>query len=145
MIVSNIEALDELKIDITIEDYIIKACSIVSEMEKINDKEVNVIFVDNPFISNLNDKFRGKKTPTDVLSFPFDTGLEDEFLGEIYISIDKAKTQADEFGHSLNREIIFLVVHGLLHLIGYEHGEQANPMMREKEEKVLKELRLYRG
>ncbi|WP_353894356.1 rRNA maturation RNase YbeY [Proteinivorax hydrogeniformans] len=145
MIDANIEALEELHLDNNIEDYILHACSVISKMENVSNKEVNIIFVDNPFIKHLNEKFRGKDKPTDVLSFPLETGLDDEFLGEIYISLDKAREQAKKYGHSLDREVVFLAIHGLLHLAGYEHDEAPNPKMREKEEKVLEELGLFRG
>lgn len=106
------------------------------------DPIVSVSFVDNPFIHNMNKEYRGIDRPTDVISFAF---LDNEdrnsvykskepvCLGDIYISIDKAKEQAQEYGHSLKRELSFLFVHGLLHLLGYDH-------MNEEDEKVMFKL-----
>ena len=95
------------------------------------DPIVSVSFVDNTFIHQLNRDYRKIDRPTDVISFAFLDGESDReaqlngggivCLGDIYISIDKAKEQAEEYGHSLNRELSFLFVHGLLHLLGYDH------------------------
>lgn len=92
---------------------------------------VSVSLVDNKYIHKINKKYRGVDRPTDVISFAF---LDDEknkdkifhssqvvVLGDIYISLDKAKEQAEEYQHSLERELSFLFVHGLLHLLGYDH------------------------
>ena len=104
------------------------------------DPIVSVSFVDNAFIHELNRDYRKIDRPTDVISFAFLDGEEDRqdqlngkgivCLGDIYISIDKAKEQAEEYGHSLNRELSFLFVHGLLHLLGYDH-------MTPEDEKVM--------
>ena len=101
---------------------------------------ISVTLVDNNYIHQINRDYRHKDMPTDVISFAFLDGNEKKdqlfhsgemvVLGEIYISIDKAKEQADQYGHSLNRELKFLFVHGLLHLLGYDH-------MNEEEEKVM--------
>ena len=95
------------------------------------DPIVSVTFVDNDFIHGLNRDYRHIDRPTDVISFAFLDNEEDKaqqlkkkgivVLGDIYISIDKAKEQAQEYGHSLERELSFLFVHGLLHLLGYDH------------------------
>ncbi|SES66828.1 rRNA maturation RNase YbeY [Anaerobranca gottschalkii] len=138
-----IEEIEGIEITAEIEELINKICRQVAEEEAINGEyEVNIIFVDDPFIQNLNSRFRGKDCPTDVLSFPFDTP---EFLGEVYISLETAKRQAEEYNHTLTREIAFLTVHGLLHLLGYDHNDQPNELMREKEEKILSSLGIVRG
>ena len=106
------------------------------------DPIVSVSIVDNRYIHKINKKYRGIDRPTDVISFAF---LDSEnnydkilfspgpvVLGDIYISLDKAKEQAEEYGHSLHRELSFLFVHGLLHLLGYDH------MNKEDEEKMFK-------
>ena len=95
------------------------------------DPIVSVTFVDNDFIHGLNRDYRHIDRPTDVISFAFLDNEEDKaqqlkkkgivVLGDIYISIDKAKEQAQEYGHSLKRELSFLFIHGLLHLLGYDH------------------------
>ena len=106
------------------------------------DPIVSVSIVDNRYIHKINKKYRGIDRPTDVISFAF---LDSEnnydkilfspgpvVLGDIYISLDKAKEQAEEYGHSLHRELSFLFVHGLLHLLGYDH------MNKEDEERMFK-------
>ena len=97
----------------------------VLKEEKLENVEFNIIFIDNPRIHEINLTYRGVDRPTDVISFALEDNktidLGVRLLGDIYISIDKAKEQATSFGHSLRREISFLVVHGLLHLLGYDH------------------------
>ena len=105
------------------------------EIEKLGVVNFNVIIVDNEFIHKMNKEYRGIDRPTDVISFALEDAHDidyDDFrlLGDIYISIDKAKEQAKEYGHSLKREICFLSVHGLLHLLGYDH-------MEKEDEKVM--------
>lgn len=93
------------------------------------DAEVSVTFCDNEYIRGLNNEFRGIDRHTDVLSFPmYDNGEFDEgecsmgaVLGDIVISIERAKEQALEIGNSLHREIAFLTIHSVLHLLGYDH------------------------
>ena len=95
------------------------------------DPYISVTFVDNEFIHNINRDYRHIDRPTDVISFAFLDGDENKdkifqsnamvVLGEIYISFDKAREQALAYGHSLDRELKFLFVHGLLHLLGYDH------------------------
>ena len=102
---------------------------------KLENVMFNIIIVDNETIHSINKEYRGVDRPTDVISFALedDTSFvqtEYRILGDIYISIDKAKEQADAYGHSLKREISFLTVHGLLHLLGYDH-------MTEEEEKEM--------
>ncbi|MCR5185161.1 MAG: rRNA maturation RNase YbeY [Bacilli bacterium] len=106
------------------------------------DPIISVSFVDNTFIHQLNRDYRHIDRPTDVISFAFlDNENKEEVykskepvvLGDIYISLDKAKEQAKEYGHSLQRELSFLFVHGLLHLLGYDH-------MTEEDEKVMFKL-----
>ena len=119
------------------------------------DTEISVTFVDNARIRELNREFRGIDKETDVLSFPL---LEKEelktidptlplALGDIVISVEKAMEQAESFGHSIEREISFLTVHSMFHLLGYDHvdGGLAAVQMREKEEGVLAKLGLSRG
>lgn len=91
---------------------------------KIEDNtEISITFVTNKKIQKINKEFRNIDKPTDVLSFPFDNSfkLPVQMLGDIVISTEKAEFQAQEYGHSLNREIAFLLVHGILHLLGYDH------------------------
>lgn len=114
-----------------------------------NTAEVSVTFTDNEGIHELNAKYRGVDRPTDVLSFPlFDyEGTSEEppvdemmnMLGDIVISLEKAKEQAEQFGHSFEREVAFLTAHSMLHLLGYDHelGEEEDKEMREKQNIVM--------
>lgn len=112
--------------------------------------EVSVALVDDETIADLNARFRGKAGPTDVLSFSMDEPPstqpgETVLLGEIVISVPRALAQAREYGHSFEREVAYLAVHGCLHLVGYDHeDEQARRVMREKEEAALQGVGLVR-
>ncbi|MDF2501375.1 MAG: metalloprotease ybeY, partial [Anaerosporomusa subterranea] len=108
--------------------------------------EVSVLFTDNATIHSLNRDYRGKDMPTDVLSFALNEGDEpmiidgppENLLGDIIISLEKAAEQAAEYGHSQEREVAFLTLHGLLHLLGYDHEtEDDRAEMRQEEEAVL--------
>lgn len=117
--------------------------------------EISVSFVNNEQIHKLNKEHRNIDRETDVLSFPlgengeYDVNLDTgaKMLGDIVISLEKAVSQAEEYGHSLNREVAFLTVHSLLHLLGYDHegGGLEAVHMREKEESVLTQLGLKRN
>ena len=133
-----------------------RCCNAVLVMEKFDlDCEVSVTFVDNAQIRVLNNEYRHKDVPTDVLSFPlgengqYDVNHETGacMLGDIVISMEKAVEQAEMYGHSLRREVSFLTVHSMLHLLGYDHeaGGLGAVKMREKEEYVLSELGLAKG
>ncbi len=104
----------------------------------LTDKDVELILTDNKEIQKLNKTYRQKDMPTDVLSFP----INDNFhLGSIVISVDKAKEVSDKLGHSVEDEIKLLFIHGLLHLLGYDH-EVDNGEMREKETEIIKKFNL---
>lgn len=119
-----------------------------------NTAEVSITFTDNESIHKLNAKYRGVDRPTDVLSFPlFDyEGTSEEppvdemmnMLGDIVISLERAWEQAEEFGHSFEREVAFLTAHSMLHLLGYDHelGEEEDREMREKQNAVMDMLGL---
>lgn len=107
--------------------------------------EVSMLFVDNDKIQEINKEQRSKDVPTDVLSFPQYESIKDAeeldeelFLGDIVISVEKAIEQADEFGHSVERELCYLTVHSMFHLFGYDHDTEENTSeMRKMEELVL--------
>ncbi|MBC5787195.1 MULTISPECIES: rRNA maturation RNase YbeY [Clostridiaceae] len=132
-----------------------RCCHAVLNYENfLEDAEVSVSFVDNSEIQTLNAEYRDKNAPTDVLSFPLgENGVYDKnpdgacMLGDIVISMEKAVEQARLYGHSLQREVAFLTVHSMFHLLGYDHEEGGLPavQMREKEEKVLTNLGVARG
>ncbi len=113
------------------------------EFEKVENAEFNVIFVDSETIKNINREYRGIDRVTDVISFALEDNEEMKFefgrlLGDIYICTDKMKEQAKEYGHSLLREQGFLSVHGLLHLLGYDHmTKEEEKIMFEKQELIL--------
>ncbi|HBW34957.1 rRNA maturation RNase YbeY [Desulfosporosinus sp. BICA1-9] len=118
-----------------------------------SEAEVSLMLVDDQRIHALNLEYRGVDRPTDVLSFALqeemdeepDFEFEDEMLGDIVISVERAREQAEEYGHSFEREIVYLAVHGTLHLLGYDHEEEDDKLkMRNKEEEVMTKLGLER-
>ena len=138
------EEIDELETVKSVLNYAIKK-------EKLENVNFNVIIVDNNYIHELNRDYRHIDRETDVITF----ALEDEkdmvvpdgerVLGDIYISIDKAKSQAKEYGHSLLRELTFLAVHGFYHLLGYDHmTKEEEEIMFSKQEEVLHECNIER-
>lgn len=131
--------------------------------ENVNEGEVALTFVDDERIHELNLEYRGIDRPTDVLSFAMNDSVDGEpeisyeleegesldgltdVLGDIIISVDRAQAQSIEYGHSLERELGFLFVHGFLHLLGYDHqNDEAEAEMFSKQEAVLTEVGLVR-
>jgi probable rRNA maturation factor len=110
----------------------------ISEIAKyLTQKEFEILICENEFIRELNFDYRQKDEPTDVLSFP----LIGEMLGSMAISIDFVKSGSFEFQHSEEDEFLLLFIHGLLHLIGYDH-ETDNGEMREKERETIEQFSL---
>lgn len=119
-----------------------------------NDAEVSVTLTDSENIQDLNLRFRGIDAPTDVLSFPlFDfEGETDEppvdeirnMLGDIVLNLERTRAQAEEFGHSFEREAAFLTVHSMLHLLGYDHetGEEDEADMRARQRAIMADMGL---
>jgi len=119
-----------------------------------NPAEVSITFTDNEDIHALNQKFRGVDRPTDVLSFPlFDYEGESEeppvdeligMLGDVVLSLEQAARQAEEYGHSFEREVAFLTVHSMLHLLGYDHetGDEDEADMRARQRAIMENLGL---
>lgn len=133
-----------------------RCCNAVLTFEDFNEPaEISVTFVDDERIHELNREYRNVDRSTDVLSFPLgENGVYDKnpengacLLGDIVISVETAVRQAETYGRSLQREIGFLTVHSMLHLLGYDHvnGGIEEVRMREKEEHVLTELGLKRN
>ncbi len=119
--------------------------------ENIKNASFSVIIVDDSYIHKINKEYRNIDRPTDVISFALmdnDSCNTDDGilrLGDIYISIDKVKSQAKEYNHSEEREISFLAVHGLLHLLGYDHmNKKDEKIMFEKQELILNEQGITR-
>ena len=147
---------NEIRIPTGVRMLVRRCCTAVLVQEEFEGAaEVSVTFVDDEEIHKLNKQFRNIDRATDVLSFPLgengvydinhDTGAK--MLGDIVISIPHAIDQADRYGHTLQREIGFLTVHSMLHLLGYDHvnGGIESVRMREKEETVLTKLGLKRN
>jgi probable rRNA maturation factor len=113
------------------------------EVLGLSKVELSIVLVSDAQIKRLNKLYRNKDKPTDVLSFPIGEKVEDWLiLGDIVISVDTAKRQAQELGHSLEEELKRLLVHGLVHLLGYDHelGGEEEKKFFELEESVLREL-----
>lgn len=127
-------------------DKVIKEV-LIYENESL-DCEVSISFVDNNEIRQLNKEYRNMDRETDVLSFPIDDDFMFEgplLLGDIIISLEKALEQAEEFGHSVNREIAYLTAHSMLHLLGYDHmDEEEKSVMRGKEKEIMKRLKIFK-
>ncbi len=146
---------NKIKIPTGIRILIRHCCKAVLFNENITENaEVSVTFVDNEQIRELNVEYRNKDSATDVLSFPLGDGKEWDInydtssimLGDIVISMERAIEQAELYNHSLRREVGFLTVHSMLHLLGYDHenGGLEETLMREQEEKILEKLGLTR-
>ena len=134
-----------------------KAAKTAAALEGILSFEAQIVLADNAFIHQMNREYRQVDAPTDVISFPANDldkplnealmeGLSPElsedgreiFLGEIYISVDRAKSQAEEYGNTLCEELCFLTVHGMLHLMGYDHIDpEDEKILREKQRIAL--------
>ena len=156
------------KLDFDYETILEKVIRQAADQEKCPyEFEVNVTFTDNDSIREINREFRELDVPTDVLSFPMVdypapadfSVLEDEanaveyfhpetgelILGDIVISVERAKMQAEEYGHSLKREICFLTAHSMLHLFGYDHMEDEERIeMERRQEQILQDLGIIR-
>lgn len=140
---------DKIVIDqsltITLENII----KFVLEKEKIKNYEIGVTLVDDAYIQELNSKYRGKEMPTDVLSFPLtdEEELDDDsfVVGDVVVSVETAQRQCHEYGHSLLRETVYLLIHGIYHILGYTHDDvDEKKAMRAKEEEVLKHFNVLR-
>ena len=146
----NYEIFNETTKEIKEIESIKKAIDVACKHENIDNAIFNIIIVDNTYIHELNKNYRGIDRPTDVITF----ALEDDdrsitydvrVLGDIYISIDKAIEQAKEYGHSLERELSFLAVHGFLHLLKYDHmNKHDEDIMFGKQEEILNEAGITR-
>ena len=145
---------ETIKTNIEIENIIKKVLNKAGALYGLEeDTEVSVLLVSDTYIQGLNKKYRDKDCSTDVLSFALNEGDEPDIidgpeqtlLGDIIISLDTAERQAEEYGHSLEREIAFLTVHGILHLLGYDHMEEEERVeMRQEEEYILEQLEIRR-
>jgi len=144
---------ENLSVEENIEGEIIRAAELVGKLYGAENSELSVTLTDDAHIHELNKNFRGVDRPTDVLSFAFRESDEPEILssqteilGDIIISLERAKFQAETYGHSYLREVIFLTVHGLLHLLGYDHIEETDRLEMEREQDfVMSKLGILRN
>ena len=145
---------DKITLDFSAEELIENCAREALVEEQIeDDAEVSVTFVDNEKIRELNKAHRNIDRETDVLSFPlgdengFEVNCDNDaiLLGDIVISLEKAVSQSSEYGHSIKREVAFLITHSLFHLLGYDHETpEEEKEMFEKQEKVLQKLGITR-
>lgn len=145
---------DKILIDDALKSRLVAGLNAAARLHGLTEQtEVDITIVDDEEIHRLNREYRDVDRPTDVLSFALDEGGEDEpelldapeehLLGDIIISVETAQRQGEEFGHGLTREVVYLAVHGLLHLLGYDHmTEEDKVIMRAKEEEALREIEL---
>ncbi len=117
--------------------------------QELNDDnyEISLSFVSEVEIRKLNSDYRDKDSITDVLSFPLDDdfAIQTNLLGDIIICCKRAIEQAKEYNHSIKREIVYLVVHSMFHLLGYDHIDESDRIiMRNKEKSALKEIGIYK-
>lgn len=132
---------DKLPFDEKYESLVKNAVEATLKFEGFeNDCEVSITFTDNESIREINKEYRDIDRETDVLSFPMEDDGDEVVLGDIVISLEKAKEQSEEYGHSLDREVSFLTVHSTLHLLGYDHetSEEDEKIMFGKQEEILK-------
>ncbi|MDR1782260.1 MAG: rRNA maturation RNase YbeY [Bacilli bacterium] len=132
----NVNFINNYNKDYDIYRDIYQECAAIAMkiLKKDDEYDLSVTLVDNEFIHQMNKHYRNKDYVTDVISFEndFDVNIDIEYydLGDIFISVDKAIAQANEYHHSLKRELIFLFIHGLLHCCGYDH-------LNENDEKIM--------
>lgn len=157
----------KVKVDEEVESIIEDIVKYTLNEEKVkSDYEISIIFIDNEEIKEINKDTRGIDKVTDVLSFPMleypngqvfkdiynmenlspsDFNEDALILGDMAISLEKALEQSEEYGHSFKREVCYLVVHSVLHLLGYDHMEKEDKVkMREREEYILKNFNIKR-
>ena len=138
---------EELEFPTDIEENVRAAAEKVGELYGVENGEVSVTLTNNEYIHTLNKQYRGIDRPTDVLSFALNESEEPEVedgpdvnvLGDLVISVERAKEQAADYGHSVKREIAFLTVHGMLHLLGYDHMEEEDRIEMEAEQRFVME------
>lgn len=140
------EIINETSEKIELLEDIKRLLEFIIKKEGLDNCIFNIIIVDNDYIHKLNKEYRNIDRPTDVISFALEDNkdfinYDFRVLGDIYISKDKAKEQADTYGHSYLREMSFLTVHGLLHLLGYDHmNKNDEEIMFRKQEEILNEF-----
>lgn len=149
----------DVELPFSLESLLEQAIRTAAALERVNRAEVCISVVDDETIRELNRTYRQKDVPTDVLSFALNETVEgepeihyeteeeaDASLGDIVISLPTAQRQAQEYGHSLERELAFLTIHGFLHLLGYDHmNEEDEKVMFARQRAILEEMGIARG
>ncbi|MDJ0331082.1 MULTISPECIES: rRNA maturation RNase YbeY [Planococcus] len=136
-------------------DFVQNILEHAAKEEAVGESEVSVTFVTDEMIRDINREYRGKDQPTDVISFAMEElgegetaiigSSEPRMLGDIIISLDRTKKQATDYGHSFERELGFLAVHGFLHLLGYDHlTEEDEKKMFSRQDAILLSLGITR-
>lgn len=130
-------------------ETIYKLLEFALKREKLANVEFNIIFVDSDTIHEINKNYRNVDRVTDVISFALEDNetitLDHRVLGDIYICVERAEEQAKEYGHSFLRELAFLSIHGLLHLLGYDHMvPEEEKIMFQKQDDILNEFGIRR-
>ena len=146
VLVNNLQ--DEISVPVELVSLLEKIGAFTLRLEGVGMQgEVSIVLVDNSHIHELNLTYRDKDSPTDVLAFNLQDGdecvdsCEDTLLGDVVISLEKALAQGNALGHSLEREVAFLAVHGILHLLGYDHDSDATEQeMKEKQDMILQKF-----
>ncbi len=135
---------ETLTVEAGLLEEILRAADVVGEAYGVEQSELSITLTDDEHIHALNKQYRGVDRATDVLSFAFREsdepaviGADFDILGDVIISLERAKVQAAEFGHSYLREVIFLEVHGLLHLLGYDHIDDDERQEMEAEQRFI--------
>lgn len=156
MIINLENAQDKIVLENSVLKRLQEGLNSVARLNDLSEEaEVDVTIVDDEEIHTLNREYRGMDKPTDVLSFALDEdmddsdepelvgGPEEHLFGDIIISAETALRQAEEYGHGLEREMTYLAVHGMFHLLGYDHmTEEEKMVMRAKEEEALRAINL---
>lgn len=148
MIIQTSNRQEDFQIDDELTSDIEKSIRICL-LQELNDDnyEISLSFVSEAEIRKLNSDYRDKDSVTDVLSFPLDDdfAIQTNLLGDIIICCKRVIEQAKEYNHSIKREIVYLVVHSMFHLLGYDHIEESDRIiMRNKEKSALKEIGIYK-
>jgi len=148
---NKIEIFNETNEEIKELETVEKVLYSAMEKENLKDTSFNLIIVDNDYIHELNKNYRNIDRETDVITFALEDedsiiiGDNERILGDIYISIDRARSQAIDYGHSFLRELSFLAVHGFYHLLGYDHmTKEDEEVMFKKQEEVLESYGIRR-
>ena len=146
--------IENLSLNKSLEKDIRRALEKMGELYALKNAEVSITLTNDAQIHEINKNYRHVDKPTDVISFALQESVEPlitdgpaiNMLGDIIISVERARIQASDYGHSLRRELVFLTVHGMLHLLGYDHQEENERLeMEEEQRRIMKILGISRN